>query len=774
MRTCILYIVFLAVFQTILAQNITGRVVDENDQSVEFANVVVLLLPDSTFLDGTVTDQKGYFSIPDPKENSILKITSIGYRSIYFPCMTSQIGTLILQNDTQVLEEVIVSGYRPTYKLTGNGIATNVQNSLLSKVGTANDVLKHIPSLQEKEGGFSVFGKGTPLIYINGKQVRDNSELDNLKSEDIKNIELITNPGASYDATVKAVVKIKTISLEGEGFGFDVRSSFYQSQNTDLVEQINFNYRRNKLDIFGTFKYTRDVFLNKSEVEQTVFVDTLWNQANKLKTTGRNDSYLAVAGFNYAINTNHSIGAKYTLTVFPDAHSFSTLQSTVLADNKFYDNWNNQENKTISYEPSQLFNVYYNGTIGNTSIDFNTDYLFNKSGQYSTVREYSEKEEDRIVESDNDVKNKMIASRILISHPLFGGKFNLGGEYTNTERTDNYISVQEIVPTSYSFLKEQNVSPFVEYSRMTPIGHISAGMRYEWVKFDYFENDKYIANQSRKFDNFFPNASFGTQVGKVQMQLSYTAKTKRPTYRQLSNNVYYGNRYTLQSGNPLLKSEIIHDVSLMGMWKFLQFMASYQNDKDAIIYWAEQQKDNPAITRVSYKNLKSLKNLTVFVSCAPRFGAWSPQLSIGVRKQWLNLITDNGNIQMNTPMWMGNFNNSFKLPNNFIFAVDLAYQGKGDFQNVTLTEHQFTVNTSITKTLFNDKLSIQLKGLDLFNGYKDGNLLYNKQMQLYQLNRYDKRMFELTVRYKFNASKSKYKGTGAGQSEKNRLSINSK
>lgn len=124
---------------------------------------------------------------------------------------------------------------------------------------------------------------------------------------------------------------------------------------------------------------------------------------------------------------------------------------------------------------------------------------------------------------------------------------------------------------------------------------------------------------------------------------------------------------------------------------------------------------------------------------------------------------------MNTPLWMGNFNHTFNLFDNFIFAVDMAYQGKGDYQNATLTEHQFTVNASVTKSFLNDKLSIQLKGIDLFNGFKDGNLLYNKQMQLYQLNSYDKRAFEFTLRYKFNMSKSKYKGTGAGQNEKDRL-----
>ena len=769
MKKSLLILAFLATLQTMLAQNITGRIVDEKSLPVEFVNVVALSLPDSAFIAGAVSDQNGDFSISCPNSKCLLKISSVGYKSIIHTLTSLQAGTIVLHNDSQVLDEVVVKAYRPAYKLTGNGITANIQNSVLSKSGTANDVLKHIPSVQEKDNGFVVFGKGSPLIYINGKQIRDKSELDNLKSENIKSVELITNPGASYDATVKSVIKIKTVNLQGDGFGFDVRSSYNQSQNTDLIEQVNLNYSHNIIYLFGTFKYTRNVLLQKSKVEQTVFVDTLWNQINNMKTVDKNSSYQSIIGFNYTINLDHSIGAKYTVNAFPDADSHSTLESKVFADNKFYDNWNNQEHKKISRSPSHLFNIYYNGTVGKTSIDFNADYLNNKKNQHSLVDEYSEKMDDRIVESSNEIKNSMIASKIVISHSLFGGKLNVGGEYIKTERTDNYISFQQFVPTSYSLLKEQTVSPFMEYVRMTSIGQVSAGLRYEWVKFDYFEDHQYVAGQSRKYSHLFPNISFGTQLGKVQMQLSYTAKTKRPTYKQLSNNVFYGNRYTLQSGNPLLKSEIIHDISLVGLWKFVQFMASYQIERDAIIYWAEQQQDNPVITRMSYKNLNSLKNLVAFISFAPKFGIWSPQLNIGIRKQWLDLKTNNANVRMSTPFWMGSFNHTFNLFDNFIFAIDMAYQGKGDYQNVTLTEHQFTISTSITKSFFNDKLSIQLKGVDLFNGYKDGNLLYNKQMQLYQLNSYDKRAFEFTLRYKFNMSKSKYKGTGAGQNEKDRL-----
>ena len=87
--------------------------------------------------------------------------------------------------------------------LRNGKLITNVQNSLLSKIGTASDVLNHIPGVQGKDGAYSVFGKGTPSIYLNGRLVRDLSELERLGSENIARVEVLNNPGVQYDASVK-------------------------------------------------------------------------------------------------------------------------------------------------------------------------------------------------------------------------------------------------------------------------------------------------------------------------------------------------------------------------------------------------------------------------------------------------------------------------------------------------------------------------------------------------------------------------------------------
>ena len=158
-----------------------------------------------------------------------------------------------------------------------------------------------------------MLGKGTPLIYINGRQVRDDSELDQLNSEDIKSVEVVTNPGARYDATVTAVIRIQTIRRAGDGFGFDLRSSYYQSRNVDLIEQLNVNYRHNGLDIFGIFRYLKNEYIMKNDIVHTLESDSLWKYQNLLDGTVVDKSLRGEIGANYSLNDKHSLGFRLLL-----------------------------------------------------------------------------------------------------------------------------------------------------------------------------------------------------------------------------------------------------------------------------------------------------------------------------------------------------------------------------------------------------------------------------------------------------------------------------
>ena len=353
------------------------------------------------------------------------------------------------------------------------------------------------------------------------------------------------------------------------------RLSYFQSENTDLVEQLNWNYRHNNLDVFGTLHYS--LYNNRWQTitNTTVPADTLWEQRFAQDNLSRNQASRNVIGANYAFNENHSIGFRYNFTLCPNGSDTGVLSSDITANGQYYDRLDNTIEGRTEYQPGHAVNAYYRGVVGDAEINFNADYLNNGNHEYMLYNEQSNSQESRSFTSENIVKNRLLASKLTVDYPLFSGNLTVGTEYTNTHRNDNYIMHEDYVPTSFATLEESNVAPFVEYSFGTPIGQLSAGLRYEWVKFDYYENDAHIDEQSRSFGNYFPSVSFVTQLGQTMLQLSYAAKTRRPNYEQLSNNMSYGNRFTLQTGNPYLKHEYVHSLSLMGMWNFLQFSVGY-------------------------------------------------------------------------------------------------------------------------------------------------------------------------------------------------------
>ena len=678
--------------------------------------------------------------------------------------------TTLFDKFSKELGEVVVKAHLPQYKKTHEGLLTNVVGTVLSKMGTAEDVLKHVPSIVKKKDGYEVVGKGTPIIYINGRKMQDISELDNIKSSDIKSVEVIQNPGAAYDASVNAVIKIKTIKKKGEGFGFDTRSVYWYNKHDNTIQQINMNYRHNGLNLFATYKFSDATWMQKATYEQTVHVDTLWQQHNNNEVTGRIESHRLISGFSYDFNANHSIGARYTLTSPGYSRSKDFFDSQVTADSKFYDYIKTDGLTVDKNNPSHQLNAYYNGTLGKTTIDLNTDLYFSTNRAYAYSAEQSQEHDSRNINSKNRVSNKMVATKLVITSPLLGGNFSYGAEYIHTRRNDDYeVNRTDLLTNSYSKLEEQTASPFIQYARLTPIGNITAGLRYEYVRFKYYDAGIYQPEQSRSFRNLFPTISYGAKIGKVMAQLSYSVKTSRPSYSQLSNNVSYMNRFTRQTGNPYLDNETNHRVELSGVWKFIQFMVNYKDSRNAIIYWAEQMPGNEAITMISRKNVKSLKSMTAYISAAPKIGIWAPQINLGMQKPWFTLHTDVASYRLNRPIFMGNFNNAFSLPCGITLNVDYRYQSKGNTMNVYLAKEQHVLDVSISKSFLKDALTLEIKGNDLLYKCWDADLLYNQKMELLQVSKRGTRDLQLTLRYKFNTTRSKYKGTGAGNAELNRL-----
>ena len=297
------------------AQDISGRVIDEQAQPMPFVNVVLVNRADSAFIAGAVTKDDGTFSINTDKQDGLLKVSSVGYIIRYIDARQGNVGNIQMQPDTQTLGEVVVKGERPQYKMTTGGMTVDIQNSLLKDVGTADDVLSMLPQIQGSDGNFTVFAKGTPEIYINNKKVQNARELKQLKSTDIKSVDVITSPGAKYNAEVGAVIRIKTKKHQGDGISMEAYSQVKYNEKWTTYDDATVKYRTGGLEVFGNMMINNG---NHSE-DNTVTTDIRanGNHVNIIQVCPNNFWYTMLGGqigACYDFNDENSIGFSYTLS----------------------------------------------------------------------------------------------------------------------------------------------------------------------------------------------------------------------------------------------------------------------------------------------------------------------------------------------------------------------------------------------------------------------------------------------------------------------------
>lgn len=203
-KVFVFLIIFLGLCPSLVAQSVHGIVVDATGAPLSFVNIVELSQVDSTFIDGTVSQEDGTFMLDKVKSGNLIRASYTGYDTQYVNYTGQTVITFKLKECATMLGEVVVKSHLPKTILNGEGMSTIVAGSVLEKTSNMEQLLSRIPSVSAKDGQIEVFGRGTPVIYINGRKMQDNMDLQRLQPNGIKKIEVINNPGARYEANVKA------------------------------------------------------------------------------------------------------------------------------------------------------------------------------------------------------------------------------------------------------------------------------------------------------------------------------------------------------------------------------------------------------------------------------------------------------------------------------------------------------------------------------------------------------------------------------------------
>ncbi len=769
MKKIVTLLIAITAVATVFCREITGKVVGENETALDFVNVV--LYRDSTYVTGTVTDTDGTFAInTNAGGNLAVKVSFVGYETYAAPVTSSgDMGMIRLTPAAVELGEVVVKATRPSTTMKGNALVTTVEGTSLAIAGTANDVLARVPMVVDNGGTLEVFGKGTPEIYINGRKVNDLQELAQLNSQDMKNVSVITNPGAAYAANVKSVILIRTKPPKGDGFSGTLRTDNGFQHYFRTGNSVDLKYRTRGLEVFANYGWWYGG--NRDDRANDMITTTSMGTYNQSFRTVGKQSYNDMTGkigFSYMFNDRHSIGAFYQNSRNRH-HTTGIIPSEVWQDGVLINRYSSDVDNRSTELPRHYANLYYNGQAGKFSIDFNADYLWYKSRELSLSDELSLTGENRAVNTSSTNHNRMFAEKLVVSHPLWRGRIQFGEEYTDTRTTNIFSANIPEVPDADNRVDESNMAAFVEIGQTFGRFNVGVGLRYEHVKFDYYEMGQLRSGQSKIYNNLFPSLDIATQFGPVRMGLNYSGKTVRPGYGQLDGAVSYINPLTFETGNPYLKPTKIQTVEYMAQWGHFFAQLSYTYLKDGVYHITEPYGTDGEATIIRTANLDHRHFFQAFAGGQFRAGIWQPRVNVGFMKQWLTLPVNGESMKMNTPGFLFQWQNALHLPFDIWLNVDAQLMTPTWDNNMKLSNTPWYVNAKIYKGFLNNSFSVTLEAKDLFDTSRKDAMMYNDAVRIVQKNFSTGRSVMLTLQYRFNTTRDRYRGTGAGNSEKSRF-----
>ena len=755
---------------------VIGRVVDAEGQPIEFANVSLHGAADpnssdrnSTYINGGVSNENGDFVIPCREKKIMLKVTYVGYKTVTRHVSVGNIGTVTLQPETFMVKGVEVKGEIPQYKMAQGGMTVDVQHSILHDIGTADDLLSMIPMVQSKDGKFEVLAKGEPEIYINNKKVRDPSELKQLKSVDIKSVDVITSPGAKYNAEVNAVIRIKTLKAQGEGLSLMVTSDTWKNNKWNNYDDLTLKYRTGGLEAFANVALDNGHYSNDQDLEQQLHIKKDFFDVHAglpVRSTWTTLQYKG--GLSYDFNADHSLGLSFSSQKILYNKFKSDMTQHYLKNGAFYGDVLLKTDIDELDKPVWELNTYYVGKVGKLDIDLNATMLQRKSENHLNQQEYSQELGDRTITTLNNEDRKMMAGKLVLSYPVWKGVLSGGAEATSTRSYGRNVNQENIIPETDNEMKEKNIAGFAEYELQLGQWRLNAGLRFEHVKADYYLFGKWQQEPSRTYNDWFPNLSAAWQKDKWSAQLSYSKRITRPPYNMLTSMIVYDSRMFYEGGNPLLRPSVRQSIDLNLTYAWLTFMAGFTRENDLFTHIGRLYDEEQEIAIFQPMNFDHQDRVYATLVASPKFGFWQPTATLHYYQQMFDAEAYGAPKKLNKPEFSFDLKSWFVIHPTMKALVQMSYSGSNHWAFMYRGSN-FAVNARLQKSFFNERLSCTLYANDIFRTAR------TKMTTYYAIGLTDQDVYTytqcvgLTLSYNFNVSRSKYKGSGAGNDEKNRM-----
>ena len=512
-----------------------GRIVDTRHQPVDFANVALFNVSDSSLITGGVTNENGQFVIPCEVKKAIVKVSCVGYKTYCNAYRTGEVGAITLEDATINLQKVVIKGHRKYISRENGKLTLDVQNSNLKNIGKATDVIKYIPGMLYTNGKYEVFGKGEPVIYIDGRKQTNTSGLSLLSSTNVKSVQLITNPGAGYDAETRSVINITTVHHSLDGLSGIVGAEISKHKKLSNNEEVNLNIHKGALDVFLAYQYDNTRSDIRYDVNQFNYEQDTFHEISASEYSDRSHSHDYNVGMNYAINKNHTIGGRYLGSI----SNYKMLDSPF----DYMQTYKNDElltstdNKTEESEKERFHNVnlYYIGKLtDNLQLNLDADYVYAQLKHKQQVSETSRIDAvSEITHMQNDQRNRATALKGVFAWNMNkNNRLDFGTDFSKISSWGMSVNEEGKIADDQFKNKETKYAGFATFRLSASKWKGSIGLRYEYIH--AINTDQGEVKNKTNYSDLLPSLSLSTMFGRVGMNLDFSSRVSRPSFRQLN------------------------------------------------------------------------------------------------------------------------------------------------------------------------------------------------------------------------------------------------
>lgn len=729
-KTILLYLLLIgfciASAQETQKVTVSGTVLEKGTNvAFELASVSITNASNQTIA-STVTNPKGEFSLSVIGGFYTVKVAFIGYKEATFanlPLQNDQmLPTVFLEPDAQLLETVEVKGEKSTLEYQLDKKVFNVGKDLVSKGGSATDLLNNVPSVSvSANGAVALRGNSAVRILINGKPsvLTANNGLEQIPSENIEKVEVITNPSARYDSEGTAgIINIVLKKNKNSGFGSSVQVTTGVPDNHALG--YNMSYKHEKINLFSDLRYRYMTFLGEDSGLRTSYenntVSFLDQYTDRVRRNRGINIYL---GGDYYINDKNTLTLSYyhrsnvgTSTTkqyfnYLDADRLPTqiLNASVdyrepqianqielnyvknfanekkkLTVNLQYDFWNDDENERIA--ENEIFPGTLPRTLKSRDIESSKDFLFQTdytipTGEKSKI-ELGAKGEIRNIDSDYEV-------------------------------FDNAVLIDSL--NNVLAYRERIFGAYFQYAGTFKKLQYQLGLRAE-SSFTGSDDNLNQFNIDKKYTDLFPTAHLTYSFNEAfNVQLSYSRRIQRPRFWQLNPFGGISDRRNITVGNPDLNPMYTnsYEVSTLFKWKSLTVSPSvyYQHSTNLFEEQFTTNADGYLIAQQINSGSESRLGTELSVNFSPL--------------KWLNIsgelnyfsFEQKGIYQVSDQMLTSRINTRIKHK-TWSFQANGNYQGPRN-SGQTFTEAQYWLDLGAGKDLWGEKATLTLRADNVFN-----------------------------------------------------------